>query len=149
VVAGCEVNDPAFGVLEKVAGIYAWLDEQVGRYRDLAGSCTACGNCCDFDAFDHRLFITLPELMYLAAHLDPEKIKPMLGSRCSYNKDGKCEVYEHRFAACRIFCCHADSDFQSTLSETCLEKFKSLCMEFEIPYSYTDLAEALNSLASD
>jgi Fe-S-cluster containining protein len=144
-VEGCKVNDR---LIERVAEVYAWLDEQVRRCGDLAGTCMACGDCCDFDGFDHRLFITPPELMYLAAHLGPGKIKPMQESRCPYNRDNKCEVYEHRFAACRIFCCRADPDFQSTLSEICLEKFKSTCTDFQIAYVYTDVAEALNHLAS-
>ena len=136
-------------MLKRVADIYAWLDEQVRRCGDLAGSCAACGDCCDFEGFDHRLFVTPPELMYLAAHQGPGKIKPMTGSRCPYNKNGKCEVYEHRFAACRIFCCGADPDFQSILSETSLKQFKSICMDFRISYGYTEVAEALNSLARD
>ena len=143
-VAGSEVNDQ---LLKKVADIYAWLDEQIHHCGELAGACKICGDCCDFEGFDHRLFITPPELMYLAAHREPDEFKPMPGSRCPYNKDGKCEVYEHRFAACRIFCCHADVDFQSVLSETSLERFKAICMEFRIPYGYTEVAEALNSLA--
>lgn len=142
-VAGCEVNDH---VLKRVAGIYAWLDEQIRHCGELAGSCKVCGDCCDFEAFDHRLFITPPELMYLAAHLDSEEIKPMLRSRCPYNIDGKCVVYEHRFAACRIFCCRRDTDLQSTLSEMSLERLKSICVEFQIPYGYTEIAGALNSL---
>jgi len=100
VVAGCEVNDQ---LLERVADVYAWIDEQIHHCGELAGKCVACGDCCDFDGFDHRLFITPPELMYLAAQLAPHEIKPMPGSRCPYNKEGACEVYPHRFAACRIF----------------------------------------------
>lgn len=143
-VAGCEVNDQ---LLQRVAEVYTWLDEQIQHCGELAGTCAACGDCCDFEGFDHRLFITPPELMFLAAHLDPDEIKPMPGSRCPYNVDGKCEVYENRFAACRIFCCRGDSDLQSTLSETSLEKLKSICVEFQVPYGYTEVAEALNSLA--
>ena len=52
--------------------------------------------------------------------------------------------YEYRFVGCRIFCCKADADFQSCLTEDVLEKLKSLCIEFEIPYVYRDLASALN-----
>ncbi|MEJ2704287.1 MAG: YkgJ family cysteine cluster protein [Sedimentisphaerales bacterium] len=141
-MAGCEVNGP---LLKQVAEVYAWLDGQIRRSGDLAGTCTACGECCDFDGFDHRLFVTPPELMYLVAHLGPRNIRPMSGGRCPYNKDGKCEIYEHRFAACRIFCCHGDPDSQSTLSEGCLEKLKAICTEFQIPYRYVHLATALNS----
>ncbi len=143
-VARCRADNR---LIEKVAGIYDWLDVQVHRRSDLAGACKSCGNCCDFDGFDHHLFITPPELMYLIANLGAEDIKPMPTSRCPYNIGGKCTVYEYRFAGCRIFCCNGDADFQSRLSESALKKLKSVCTEFQIPYRYTDLASALNSFA--
>jgi hypothetical protein len=143
-VAGYGANDR---LLKKVAGLYKWLELQTQRNGDLAEVCKACGNCCDFDGFDHRLFITPPELMYLAANLGDASIRPMPTDRCPYNVDGKCGVYKYRFAGCRIFCCDADAGFQSILSESALEKLKSICTEFQIPYRYTDLAASLNSLA--
>lgn len=134
-------------LLNKVAEIYKWLDEQVRRHSDPGGKCDACGRCCDFDAFDHRLFVTPPELMYLATKLGAENIKLMPSSRCPYNVDGKCTIYTYRFAGCRIFSCKGDKDFQSGLSETALKKFKSICTEFKIPYRYTDLATALENIS--
>ena len=134
-------------LLKKVAEIYKWLDSQTHHHSELGGVCDACGKCCDFDALDHRLFVTPPELMYLAVNLGAEKQKPMITSRCPYNVAGKCTIYEYRFAGCRIFCCKADTDFQSRLSESALKKFKSICTEFRIPYRYTNLATALNSFA--
>ena len=142
--AGSEANRR---LLERVAEIYKWLDLQVRLEADMAGACRSCGDCCDFDRFDHRLFITPPELMYLAANLGAENIKPMLSGRCPYNVDGKCSVYEYRFSGCRIFCCNGDADFQSRLSEEVLERLKSICVELQIPYRYTDLAAGLNNLA--
>ena len=141
-VAGCGTNKR---LLEKVAEIYTWLDTKIRDNNKLTGQCKACGKCCDFDKFDHHLFVTSPELMYLIANLGAENIKSMLSSRCPYNIDGKCTVYEYRFAGCRIFYCKADVDFQGELSESALEKLKSLCTEFQIPYHYTDLATALKS----
>ncbi len=148
-VAGCGTNKRLLG---KVAEIYTWLNAQIRDNNLLTGQCNACGKCCDFDKFDHHLFVTPPELMYLttgqqAANPGAENIKSMPTNRCPYNIDGKCTVYEYRFAACRIFCCDADADFQSELSESALKKLKSLCTEFQIPYRYTGLADALNSLA--
>ena len=142
-------------LLKKVAEIYDWLDLEIRHHSDLGGVCDVCGKCCDFDgpapapeqAFDHRLFVTPPELMYLAANLGTENVKPMPTSRCPYNIGGKCTVYEYRFAGCRIFCCKADTDFQSRLSESALKKFKSICTEFRIPYRYEDLPTALNRFA--
>jgi len=158
-VAGYGTNNQ---LLEKVAEIYTWLDTQIRDNNKLTGQCKACGKCCDFGSpdqgFDHRLFVTPPELMYLTArrqaeNLGAENIKSMptnrgstlLTTSCPYNVDGKCTVYEYRFAGCRIFYCKADVDFQGELSESALEKLKSLCTEFQIPYRYTDLATALNT----
>jgi hypothetical protein len=143
-VAGSEIDGR---LLERVAEIYNWLDLQICSGGGLAGKCRSCGDCCDFEGFDHRLFITPPELMYLAANPDAENIKPMPSSRCPYNVDGKCSIYEYRFSGCRIFCCNGDADFQSSLSEESLKKLKSICTEFRIPYRYADLAAALNNLA--
>lgn len=142
-------------LLKRVAGIYNWLHLQVRDNSDLSGHCDVCGKCCDFDApapageqgFDHRLFVTPPELIYLAANPGGENMKAMPTSRCPYNIDGKCTIYEYRFAGCRIFSCRGDEDFQSRLSESALKKFKSICIEFKIPYRYTDLAMALNGFA--
>lgn len=130
-------------LVKKVSEIYNWLDSQIKEHSDLAGVCEVCGKCCDFDAFEHSLFVTPPELMYFSAKVGSANIKPMTGSRCPYNVDGKCSVYENRFAGCRIFCCKADVDFQDNLSELALRRLKSICAEFRISYRYTDLATAL------
>jgi len=141
-VAGCKTDSQ---LLKIVAEIYEWLDLQIRHYNDLAGKCDGCGRCCDFAHFDHRLFVTTPELIYLAANFGAEEIKPMVTSRCPYNSGGKCTIYEYRFAGCRIFCCKGGSDFQSKLSESAIKKFKSICRDFQIPYRYSDLATALNT----
>jgi len=146
-------NEKQQPALKKVAEIYNWLDLQMANNSDLIGQCKGCGECCVFDEpasankqrFDHRLFLTTPELIYLTANLGGEGIKPMLTSHCPYNIGGKCSIYKYRFAGCRIFYCRGDKDFQSRLSESALKRFKLVCEEFGIAYNYTDLATALNN----
>jgi Fe-S-cluster containining protein len=141
--------------LKRVAEIYKWLDSQIRKSVHLAGICDACGKCCDFSKFDHRLFVTTPELVYLAANLGAENVRPMTTSRgstslttgCPYNVDGKCTIYEYRFSGCRIFSCKGDTDFQSRLSESAVKKFKAICEQFQIPYRYTDLATAMDGFS--
>ena len=145
-VAERKANNPLF---ERVAEIYKWLDLQICEAGDSAGVCEACGKCCDFAQFDHHLFVTTPELMYLAAKTGAENIKQMTTSRCPYNIDGKCTIYEYRFAGCRIFCCKGDADFQNRLSESALRKFKSICDASQIPYQYADLPNVLNIAAAN
>ena len=144
-VAGGRTNGQ---LLKRVAEIYKWLDSQISNNSDLAGTCSTCGKCCDFAQVDHRLFVTTPELMYLASNLGAKNIKPMTSGRCPYNVDSRCTIYEHRFSGCRSFYCKAGADFQSRLSESALKKFKLLCTEFQIPYRYSDLASALNGFVA-
>lgn len=142
-VARCGTDNQ---LLKRVAEIYDWLALQIRNSGNLAGQCDACGKCCDFAKSDHRLFVTPPEMMYLAANLGRENVKPMTTGRCPYNAAGRCTIYKYRFADCRIFYCRGDADSQSGLSESALKKLKSVCTEFKIRYRYSDLATALNSL---
>ncbi len=136
-------------LLQKVAAIYDWLDEQICSNVNLAGHCDACGRCCDFEAFGHRLFVTPPELIYLAENLEGRNLRQMHTSRCPYNNEGKCTIYEYRFTGCRIFCCRGDADFQSRLSESALAKLKSICTELQVPYLYLPLNLALSRETND
>jgi Fe-S-cluster containining protein len=135
-------------LLHGVARLYDWLDMQILSNCGLLGNCAACGRCCDFDHFDHRLFVTTPELLYLAANLGPENVKPVRMGRCPYNIGGKCSVYPHRFAGCRIFYCRGDAELQGSLSEAVVKRLKSLCTQSGIPYRYVDLPTALNDLTT-
>jgi Fe-S-cluster containining protein len=139
------VEEQSISILVKrVADIYEWLDNQLTKNTELANLCKACGRCCDFDSFEHRLYVTTPEIMYLAAKLGKEGIKPMTDGKCPYNIEGKCTIRDIRFAGCRIFFCKGDKDFQSALSNQAIVKFKSICEELQIPYRYVELKTALN-----
>ncbi|MBN1975654.1 MAG: YkgJ family cysteine cluster protein [Sedimentisphaerales bacterium] len=129
-------------LLLEVREIYDWLDLQIAE--KLSGKCDTCGKCCDFAAYDHRLYVTIPEISYLTENLNGDSLKPMPTGRCPYNMEGKCTVYQYRFSGCRIFNCKANPDIQSELSESVLKKLKALCEKYNIPYRYMDLALALN-----
>jgi Fe-S-cluster containining protein len=136
-------------LIAEIADLYEWIDGQLRRDPDSAGQCEACGACCDFPAYDHRLYVTPPELVYLAAKLGTPALKPMHTGRCPYQQDQRCTVHEHRFAACRIFCCKGDSAFQSELSEAVLGRLKAMCERLEVPYRYQDLPAALETFNLD
>ena len=125
-------------IIAAVQNIYQYIDSQTPQT-----PCKACGRCCDFKSFGHKLFITTPELIYFTAKTGPD-LKPMTTGRCPYNIDEKCTVHPHRFAACRIFTCKADNHTQSQLTESTLNSLKAICKNFNLPYQYTDLKTALN-----
>jgi len=127
-------------IAEKVRQVYDLIDSKITAQQ---GRCDACGKCCEFDSFDHRLYVTSPEIIYFAANVDGQ-IRPMSGGVCPYNIESKCSVHEKRFAGCRIFLCKGDSEFQGKLSEEAIAKFKSICGEFGLDYYYADLKTVLN-----
>ena len=136
-------------ILDGVASLYAWIDGQLALDASRSGRCSACGACCDFAAYDHRLFVTPPELIYIAQRLHVSRLKPMTSGRCPYQEAGRCSIHEHRFTGCRIFCCKGDSAFQSELSEAAIRKLKAICERFEVPYRYAELGAALAAFSID
>ena len=130
-------------IIKDVADIYAWLDEQLTQ---LDRSCRACGDCCDFETFGHRLYVTTPELMFFAEHVGPE-IKDMPDGICPYRVEGRCSVYPYRFSGCRIFTCGgSDTEQENLLCEQAIHKFKALCVKYEVPYHYLYLKPGLKML---
>jgi Fe-S-cluster containining protein len=136
-------------LVEEVAALYDWLDAQLRQDPGRTGRCEACGACCDFGVYDHRLFVTPPELIFLASRLHTTSLRPMPSGRCPYQQDGRCAIHEQRFAGCRIFCCRGRPDFQSELSEAVVKRLRTLCEEYQLPYRYQDLATALATFAAE
>jgi Fe-S-cluster containining protein len=130
-------------MIEAVEKLYNWIDQQVEN----TGDCKACGDCCDFEKFDHRLYVTSVELAYFTEKMKHD-LRKMDTTVCPYRVEGKCTVYPYRFAGCRIFACGRNADTESSLSEETLGKLKQIGEEYEIPYRYTDLKTALNSVCS-
>jgi len=42
-------------IVAAVAEVYDFIDARVA---EINPPCKACGKCCDFDGYDHRLFVT-------------------------------------------------------------------------------------------
>ena len=132
-------------LLDKVADLYAWIEQEIRRHPEEAGECYACGACCDFERYGHRLFLTSAEMAYFVDHVGSENLKPMTDGVCPYRINHRCSVHAHRFAGCRIFCCRGDDPFQHRLSEQVQQKLKTICEETHTPYRYADLRQTLNT----
>ena len=132
-------------IIARVSEIYNWIEAPQLANSEIAGQCVACGKCCDFESYDHRLYVTTPEIIYFVQKLGLTNIKKMIGGRCCYQVAGKCSVHAYRFSGCRIFCCKGDATFQNELTEEVIKKFKALCAELQIPYRYVELPAALKN----
>ena len=133
-------------IAEQVTHLYAWIDEQIRTHPTQAGTCHACGDCCHFEAYDHRLYVTSAELITFAETVGTDPILSISQGVCPYHVQQRCSVHGHRFCACRIFCCQGDSDFQAQLSEQALDRLKAICIRCDLPYRYMDLKMGLDWL---
>jgi Fe-S-cluster containining protein len=129
--------------IDEIEQLYRLLQEKLSG----GAACKACGKCCDFESFGHRLYLTTPEWLYFKTKLAENNVAlmPMTTGVCPYRKDGKCSVYPWRFAGCRIFNCTGEAELQSQLSEESISQMKSLCETYSLPYRYVDLKTALNT----
>jgi Fe-S-cluster containining protein len=130
-------------VILRVSEIYKWIEDQQLVNKLIAGKCSTCGKCCDFESYGHRLYVTTPEMIYFVKKLGIANIKQITTARCPYQVEGKCSVHAFRFSGCRIFCCKGEAAFQSEMTETAIKKFKALCTELQLPYRYVELPVAL------
>jgi len=131
-------------IVQEVEQLYQWLDTEIRAAVDPRRDCHACGRCCDFLGYDHRLYVTPPELLYFLDRSGQTSLRPMTTGICPYLEHGRCTVHTHRFVGCRIFGCRRSEDLHSRLTETVLTRLKGLCEQERIAYRYVDLATALN-----
>jgi hypothetical protein len=132
-------------IIQEIDAIYQWLESELEK---LNQSCAACGQCCDFESFGHKLYVTTPELINFY-HFTGPQIKQMTTDICPYRIDGKCTVYPYRFSGCRIFTCKGDTEKENEICEITIRKFKSLCERYNIPYHYVYLKSGLEILGDN
>lgn len=129
-------------IIAEVEDVYRAIDSRLECALPENISCKACGCCCDFGTYGHRLYVTTPEVIYFN-HFVPTK-KPMIKGVCPYKtQDNKCSIHPYRFSGCRIYLCDADKQLQSELSEFAISKFRQICDKYDLEYSYEDLATVL------
>ncbi len=131
-------------IIGEIDSLYQWLDQTLASHKAQAGACSACGKCCDFDAYGHRLYVTHAEMLHFASKMGSDPLKAMPSGPCPYMENHRCSVHEHRFSGCRIYGCQGDAEYQNQLTEQALNKIKALCNALDVPYEYMDLRQALN-----
>lgn len=139
--------------LAALDNLYTMIDQHINAANP---SCDNCGTCCDFDRFDHRLYVTTLEMLYFLANgpwSGPNGYKAPIAvsqnGKCPYQDKSKgCTVRAGRPAGCRIFYCRdLPSDFQSELTENVLKQLRDMHREFGLPYCYGDLRDWLTRLS--
>ncbi len=138
-VARCSA-EPA--MMEELRRIYADVDRAVAQTGTV---CLGGGNCCKFDLFDHRLYLTPVELSLLVSIPPPDPTRAGR-RRCPYQVGPRCTAYPRRPLGCRIFFCRAEKQQFEQLYEQYHREIQDLHESYCIPYSYGELTSGFMQL---
>ena len=136
------------------AGFLAGL-EQILTQADRAAAqrrfdCRQCGQCCRFEQFGHRLYVTAGELA-LMLRLAPGQApaRPDEAGLCPYQDQARCLARVGRTLGCRLFFCDpAANEWFCDAYESFHQQIKLLHAAHGLPYVYAELTAALAELAS-
>lgn len=122
-------------------GFYAEVDAAISAH---APVCTNRGQCCKFDTFGHRLYVTSAEIAFFAEGMKDRRLIAADDDACPYQQDGLCTAREHRPMGCRVFFCEERSQsWQGPEYERFLARLKTIGEQFGIPYRYQEWRSAL------
>lgn len=124
----------AFKDLERV---YADLDAELPRHKFV---CQASGDCCDFDAFGHRLYVTTLEAEYFFRN-SPRQRANQNPSHCpAWGSDRLCKARQGRMLGCRtFFCSPSKSADPNEVYERYYRRVKEIHDRHGIPFRYADI----------
>ena len=141
-------------LLKEIEKLY---DDIEGHLAGLNLNCENCGKCCDFDRFDHRLYVTTLEILYFWNNLNKQKISfpqdlisDQKFSRCPYQQGQGCLARAFRPSGCRIFFCRdVPSKFQHELMEKCMQRLYVLHDKYEVLYYCADILDWLKNIGPE
>ncbi len=142
-------------IINAMNELYNQLDRRIAS---MNLHCANCGQCCNFDNYGHRLYITTLEMLYLTAGLNTtytqqytnkellsgkpygNTISQKLPSSCQLQNTNGCTARLHRPTGCRIFFCKGiDNNLLYELTEQTLSSLRTLHEQFNAPYYYADI----------
>jgi len=116
------------------------LDEADADARRQGLECLACGKCCLFGQFGHRLYVTTGELALLRMAGGAVADKPSDG-RCPHYNAGRCTARGARALGCRLFYCDpAGQRWFPDAYERFHQCIKRLHERHGVPYFYVDFS---------
>ncbi len=132
------------GLAERMEAFYIGIDAAVAAR---APACLNRGDCCRFDAYDHRLYVTTVELAYFVRGLREQWRPADDRGACPFQIAGLCAARSHRPMGCRVFFCDpAAQTWQNAEYERLLAELKTICEAFDVDYRYVEWLSALRSV---
>ncbi len=146
---------------ERMVRFYDDVDAAIATHAPI---CRNRGDCCKFDVFGHKLYITAIELAYFLhgmrmPHHSPDdaanrqsptvNLPSSIGRTCPYHVAGRCLARRHRPLGCRIFFCDPDTrGWQEPEYERRLGELKRIGDDLAVDYRYVEWLSAIQLLAA-
>jgi Fe-S-cluster containining protein len=128
-----------------VAQALSDADDAISQYQP---TCWYLGECCRFGAAEHRLYVTVPELIHFAQNHPPVPVDDG-ADVCPFQREGRCTAREARPLGCRVYFCQASARWwQSVVTEEYLRRLRDLGERFNLPYLYVEWLDGLRALHS-
>lgn len=134
-------------VIAAVDALYADLAAEIAARKPI---CRMSGQCCRFEQFGHRLYVTTAELAAFVAHHRSKpaaRRDPWDGTGCPWQVDTACNAHAFRPFGCRIFFCDPSAkQWQEETYERYHQRLKRLHEQLDIPYRYVEWRLAIRTL---
>ena len=131
-------------LLNALRDLYTRLDADLAR---LPVTCNVCGRCCHFADFDHVLYLSNAETMYLCHDGVPQAGG---ANACPFLDGPRCAAHERRALGCRTFSCdRRHRDALQSLYEIYHREIKRLADGAGTPWNYAPLAVQIEAARAD
>lgn len=136
-------SDQKLKLFDRLESLYKNLGQDL---KQLPQPCTTCGNCCNFQKAEHRLYVTSLEMAYLLEHAPNFNPHLLEKDICPYQLNHLCSVRNHRMLGCRTFFSKHKAEDRirfETIHEKYLAKIRIIYKEEQLKWEYKDVISYL------
>ena len=134
-------------MLPEVDAIYERFERERSTRKPV---CNASGECCRFEQYGHRLFVTGLEMARFWQAYGENAARYASawdGLGCPFQVVGRCDTYLMRPFGCRAYFCDSTStQWQNEQYEQFHGQIRELHQRAGVPYLYVEWREALDAL---
>jgi Fe-S-cluster containining protein len=125
--------------LAALEALYAEVEREIPRTKM---TCVASGDCCDFDAFGHRLYASTLEAEWFFRHAPDPRVNSNPRHCPAWGADRLCRARVGRMLGCRTYHCGPyPGSRPEDLHEPFDRRIKALHDAYAIPYRYRDILD--------
>lgn len=139
-------------IAAELEGVYAYIQAQV---ESRAPVCEQSGRCCNFEEYQHRLYVTGLEAAYTLKRLESPLVNAEISAArerggCPFQIQKRCGVHSIRPQGCRIYYCDPTAQgWQEELCERTLAEVRRIHDRHGIPYRYGEWRAMLEMFMGD